>query len=862
MKKRVFVFLLNFLFACISYGKEVDPETARTVGLRFLQSGAGRNVSPDKNSLQLIYTAKKQLAGKSGHQRSYFYVFNHRNSAGFLIIAADDNVFPVLAYSNEQPFDASALPAHVAAWLKGYEQEIEYAATHTIKPPPSVKESWRILQNDIPRNSISVSGASVKPLIHTKWNQSPFYNAYTPGESMTGCVATSMAQVMKYWNHPLRGSGAHQYTHERYGRLATNFEVSGYEWNSMPDSIDRPNHAIAALMYDCGISVEMDYSPVTSNAYLIAAASPASAEHALKKYFGYSNDIKGIKLEDDNYAAWLSIIKSELNAKRPVLYAGFGKGGGHCFIADGYDENEYFHFNWGWGGAFDGYFLLTAVNPAGVGIGGGTGGYNNGHQALIGIAPEVNLPPVEDAELIFYESPALKNASINYADAFSISAKVFNKTVTDFYGDYCAAVFDKNNLFFDYVEIKSGNHLKGGSENNQLLNFRNSGLPLMLPGTYYIGFFYRSTGGKWKPLADVNSTFPLLALEVGKSNGIELSSDLRKRSDKPFVNGEEVLLSVNIVNKSDSSFTGEYKLALYHFDGRTAAVIATIDEKAGLPAGATYPDPLLFAHNGLNVEPGSYLLAISYRENESNTWKFAGGGLFQNPVKVVVEAGALKPDRYEYNNTAAKARALPVMFLHNKAVIKTDSANIHNDSDEDYYRVDLPAGFNYKVAGKLNDRYHNTNGKSYSLDAVFTVSEDTVDWSAPYDEQLDTMAVKRGSSIYFRVSPYFPGERGDYLLHIEITRTTAPADAGDVLNEIKVYPNPVKSDLFINLEEYKGKLKWLELHTLNGTSVYRIKAVGSSTQLRIPVATLPAGVYILTMQSEQGRSSQKIIVCK
>ena len=863
MKKLLFVFLLKVLFAHVIYGKQVDPETARAVGARFLQTAPGRIVSPDKISLALIYTARNTSTEKLSDQRPYYYVFNLRNSTGFLIIAADDNVYPILAYSNEKLFDPAALPAHVAAWLKGYEDEIAHAATQTAKPAPAVTEAWRQLKNEIPRNSNTPSGTSVNPLLATRWNQSPFYNAYCPGQSVTGCVATSMAQLMKYWNHPLTGSGAHHYTHQRYGRLSANFELRSYEWKSMPDTISNINREIASLMYDCGVSVEMDYGPYTSNAYLIDAANPASAEHALKKYFDYSKNAKGIKLEDYNYATWLSIIRSELDAKRPVLYAGFGNSGGHCFITDGYDENNYFHFNWGWGGAYDGYFLLSALNPSGVGIGGGSGNYNRGHQALIGIEPERKGPQSESSEIRFREAPAFKDTLINYGEAISISAKVFNQGVSDFNGDLLAAVFDVNNLFFDYLEIKPGNQLQPGTASAQQLDFKNSGLPGMLPGKYYVGFFYRASGSKWKPLAASDNSFPLLKLVVGKSNRIELNSELITNAERKLMQRGPVAVHLDLVNKGSNVFKGEYQLALYDLDGKVAEVIGIVNEQKGLMPGGTYTNAqLLFEHSGISVEAGSYLLAISFREIGTQDWKFAGGGSFGNPVMVFVEPAALTADRYEYNNAAAKASALPVVYSYNKAVLKTDSASSHQRGDEDYYKIELPAGFDYMLQAKLNDAAFNSNGNSYTLDAVFTISEDTVNWSAPYDDRMDTLELNGGKTIYFHVSPYFPGQTGSYMLEIEITRKTALAGGAAHVKTIKVYPNPVKTRLLVDLQQYKGNLMSVELHTLNGRSVYKHKAVSLSTQLSIPVDSLQPGIYILTLQTEEGRSSHKIMVTR
>jgi hypothetical protein len=227
------------------------------------------------------------------------------------------------------------------------------------------------------RKNVSVSTA-VSPLVQTKWDQSPYYNNLCPydnskGErTVTGCVATAMAQVMNYWEYPKKGTGFHSYNHSKYGTLNANFGSTTYDWANMPNELTSSSstvqkNAVATLMYHCGVSVDMDYNVSSeggSGAYVISSRSPVThcTEYALKTYFGYKTSIQGVQKADYTTTNWKNLLKAELDASRPIVYAGFGDGG-HCFVCDGYDNNDYFHFNWGWGGLYDGYFALNALIP-------------------------------------------------------------------------------------------------------------------------------------------------------------------------------------------------------------------------------------------------------------------------------------------------------------------------------------------------------------------------------------------------------------------------------------------------------------------------------------------------------------------
>jgi len=196
----------------------------------------------------------------------------------------------------------------------------------------------------------------------------------------TGCVATAMAQVLKYWNYPSQGSGSHSYTHATYGLLSADFGSTTYNWTNMPNNVVSSNNSVATLMYHCGVSVEMDYSADGSGAY------SGDVVPALVNYFNYSPNVEMKSLNSFSTANWIMMLKAELDAHRPVYYGGDNGTEGHAFVCDGYDTDSKFHFNWGWSGSANGYFAIGALNPS------LSYKFNSNNEAIIRIKPPSNAP--------------------------------------------------------------------------------------------------------------------------------------------------------------------------------------------------------------------------------------------------------------------------------------------------------------------------------------------------------------------------------------------------------------------------------------------------------------------------------------
>ncbi|MDE7375370.1 MAG: C10 family peptidase [Muribaculaceae bacterium] len=310
------------------------------------------------------------------------YVFSRQGS--YTLISADDAAAPVLGYA-DGAFDLANMPEAMAWWLSEYARQIEWGASKGVAAYATATEARE----------------AIEPMLATRWDQGEPYNnscpMYGTARTYTGCAATSMAQVMKYFNYPAVGRDKISYNAEYIGkRLTMDFSKTSFDWNNMLDEYTgaytpEQADAVATLMRAAGFSIKMNYSDQASAAYALNIGD------AMVRYFDYDPNIEYTLRAYYSSSEWSDLIYNNLKNVGPVIYGGTSMmGGGHSFVCDGYDGNGYFHFNWGWSGMSDGYFLLDALSPASLGAGGGNGGgYNFSQDAVLGVQPPTGQPVIE-----------------------------------------------------------------------------------------------------------------------------------------------------------------------------------------------------------------------------------------------------------------------------------------------------------------------------------------------------------------------------------------------------------------------------------------------------------------------------------
>ena len=343
----------------------VDAQRAQKIGNGFLSAKALKT----DIQLKLVYTSATRDAVD-------YYAFNVSNGDGFVIIAGDDRVKPVLAYSTTGSFDPSDLSDGFNFTLNSFRQEIQYVRENNFEATADIVAEWEsVAENGIIKQSRN--RAVVGPLCETTWHQNFPYNSQCPedpeghgGYTYAGCVATAMAQVMKFYDWPPVGTGSHTYTPDGYAQQTANFGETEYHFELMPLTLDSLSveedyYYIAQFQHHCGIAVDMQYSGHGSGAY------SDDVPVALRNYFRYTCDDHitnyggGWWGQGYSNEEWAQMLKDGgLDEGIPLYYSGQDDDwqGGHAFVCDGYDENDYFHFNWGWNGKDDAWCPIGALN--------------------------------------------------------------------------------------------------------------------------------------------------------------------------------------------------------------------------------------------------------------------------------------------------------------------------------------------------------------------------------------------------------------------------------------------------------------------------------------------------------------------
>ena len=358
----------------VVFAGNITTQQAETIARQFLK----KNRPAVSN--KAVSMAQREPLSIAADATAY-YVFNVGEDAGYVMVNGSTFGPQVLAYAKKGAFNQTDMPDNMKAWLAGYADQIAY-----------LEKTGGVTQ--APRQPDQYIGGAVAPLILSTWSQGYPYNMFCPTDpstgntSVTGCVATALAQVINYYKYPSETiESIPSYTTSSLSITLPEIGITTLDWGNMLNSYnngynDAQAQAVATLMKLCGQATEMDYSSTSSGAYT------ALDVRALTKYFGYDQTAQAIDRNAFSAMEWETIIYEELAANRPVIYSGASTGGGHSFIVDGCDTNGYFHINWGWNGSCDNYFLLSVLNPynnSGIGASSTDDGYSFGQEAIIGI---------------------------------------------------------------------------------------------------------------------------------------------------------------------------------------------------------------------------------------------------------------------------------------------------------------------------------------------------------------------------------------------------------------------------------------------------------------------------------------------
>ena len=390
--KRLAFTLLSFTFALLMTAEPIGKQTALYTAQAYMLA-KGKNINPSQTPFRSVRKGATQT-----DEGSYYYVFNAGNDEGYVIISGDDRTEPVLGYVEQGTFDPNNIPENMRSWLQLYADQIKFIVDNDIQPnSPLLKK----------RNKVAATKHSVGELLKSRWNQGHPYNLTCPKyykEDGTqhypaaGCVATAMAQVMYFYKYPEKTKTAIP-THSNTYTLSDGTEKvvtmkaiprnTIIDWEYMRDTYscndehahDRPDTAVANLMLYCGQAVKMGYGGSSG-------AATSRSRDVYVNYFGF--DTRAFWGGRGSYSIdeWFDMLYNEIEEGYPVLYAGHSSGGGHAFVLDGFDGDNLFHVNWGWGGGSNGWFLVSILNPgdnSGIGASSSSDGYSMSQGALFNL---------------------------------------------------------------------------------------------------------------------------------------------------------------------------------------------------------------------------------------------------------------------------------------------------------------------------------------------------------------------------------------------------------------------------------------------------------------------------------------------
>ncbi len=606
------IYVLFLLSTHAVYAKDVTVDQAGEIAEKFWDMHMQSTRSTYGGIMFSWDDSALKVATRTNSNASTFYVFKGVAGKGFIIVSAEDQVSPILAYSFEEKApDYTDLPPAVEAWFDRIIKETEYVRSNGLTNETAA-EKWKAPK----------VGSPVVELETAKWNQVAPYNDQCPmdgdARSVTGCVPTATAIVMKYHKWPASGTGTTEaYKTDTKGIYVAARDLNhSYQWDSMPLTFTTGYSAEAAnqvstLMADIGAAFRIDYGSdatggsVNRNKFYLHFDYDPGMYYALKENY----------LED----TWTQMLKDELSSNRPVLYDGAREGGGHQFILDGYTADNYFRVNWGWGGYCDGYFTLTSLAPD------EDGGFNYNQGAIFNLKPNTST---EVKNWIKPRSPGIVISKIIGGLSFCVDTlSLVNNTAADFKGKFRGAVTDADGTIKEWItdeydlSLESGYYtIQNGSVRGTINNPINEG--------DRIRFFYKSNDSStWNLIASTNEkncNWEVVIDEIPvveeiedwikfRSPGIEIS-------ETSFVQGQEFVFDKLTFTNRTVDFSGSFRGAVTDKDGNIKEWITSEIKRTLLKGGVYTWYQSVSATIAQSINPGDRI-RFFYKYANSEVWR-------------------------------------------------------------------------------------------------------------------------------------------------------------------------------------------------------------------------------------------------
>ena len=857
--RRSFLILSLLLSVTANYADNVDFNTALRIARTYV------NVS--KTAAQNV----KTRAAATATQQPY-YVFNDDAGKGFVVVAGDDKMGKVLAYSKEVSIDMANLNPEARYLFDSYRQvyeELGKNKTLTTRAGAATK-----------------TADAVQPLLKSKWGQDYPYSKQT--QYVTGCVATAVAQVMYYHKWPAQGKGQESYTVKFDNTVrSADFTKSHYDWDNMLPDYNRRNvttkqeDAVALLMNDVGIATNMQYTDRASG------TQSYMAERALRNYFDY--DAALVTRFDEGEDNFIEIVKKELRNGFPLYISGEPRsGGGHAWVCDGFDKEDRFHMNFGWNGQANGYYSLATLSVT------STGSEFNGAQHsfnlrlhVIAIHPnKPNTPKIDDD--IAHQSPTIKfnndgmmafvgdtptttsdaakvmfTGFVNYANAVlvgDIGLGIYNQEgklvkVTP-YGQDGRKIFSKERFVFN-----DGEWVSGGVINDKVtftLDFKS-----LADGTYSLcpiaaRMLEDSTLGAWARM----KTAPRIVMKVENSKITYLELPTKEPAfllttepelDNKVMLGEPNVLRLNIRKLDANIFYGTVKVELINNENKvvyTTETAGTVDFDAFNTKRVRLPFNLPY-----DIASGTYHLRTTIT-NADNVSCQVRESASQEPYTLTIEEKAQagifsRATVYTQDNEEGSVPMenfdVSKSPTFRVACIASLAKNVQYKGGLTLYLIDTVTGMSIQVTKK-------------PLQVDLTQADDMTiinsDWINPKTEKLINnrryrvalFGVVDGRNVDLlpisTTSPYLSIINGPYDKY--------PEDVANGVEEVNIKPTLQFVDERLYVQQ-QG-LKRVEVYGMNGMLVASSAASGTDNL----TLSVPKGTYVVRIITQSGRYTSVI----
>ncbi len=814
-KVNIIIFIVAGCLNC-AYTQQVSRGTAVEVAEKFISSKAVQlNLSPGNLQIRDLQTSR---AGS----HILYYIINY-NNGGYILISADKRFYPVLAYSFEGDFNPGKVPENCRSWIQVYESQMKHVLENGGDFFQEMPALWDKFEDTA---TIETKSRGIIPLTSCTWAQDGYYNQMCPadpdaynGHTPVGCVALAMAELMYYYRFPASGNGSVEYTPPyqggEYGPQYVNFDASTYEWGDMTDICRDPNDEISQICYHAGVAIQTAYGPQTSGANIVNV--PA----ALTGHFFYLADDYLPRSEVPEVTVWATMLMQNLDERQPVLYRSSLGWGGHVYICDGYQDSSHFHFNWGWGGAYNGYFYIDDLAPGGINI-------NADQGAVFNIYPDTSLfqYPVTgpDSSVLTTNAGSFEDGSgpFNYSPDLERSwlIKPVDNEIT--------------NIFLEFSRIET----ESGVDIIRVYDGDSEGAPLIatLSGIDFPASFNSS-----------GPSFFITFESDGQTGGNGFQASYYGYH-LPFCSGTGILTEpagilddgsryLNYLNDTDC----EWIISPYLSAVDSVARVRFYFNRFNLAQGDT-----VFIYDGAdNLSP----LLYSFHQNNAPQGFMASGGytIFINFKTNPDDTGQGWELGWDY--ILPEYCADTIKFNLQEAVVSDGSgANNYIENMDCFYNIDVPNGERITVSFSEFD---------------LEVAYDYLKFIDP-DHPYLTLAMLSGHDIpdafTFSVSEllvHFHTDDRDNFSGWTFTYTTSFAGIDEIDQGFSCSPNPVRDMLFIKINGPLSRDAVYKVYRIDGAMVLSGRL--SAANQAIGLDRLTSGLYLIIIENGDEKILNKIV---